>query len=103
VPKEGSELFIDNWVIPKNAFHKTNAEKWINFMCRPDIAYKNFKYLTYSTPNEGARKMMPAKYRNSKNLFLSDKQLARCQVLRDLGPEGDDLYSTYWKIFKSSN
>ena len=47
--------------------------------------------------------MMPAKYRNSKNLFLSDKQLARCQVLRDLGPEGDDLYSTYWKIFKSSN
>ncbi|MGI6191272.1 MAG: ABC transporter substrate-binding protein [Eubacterium sp.] len=103
VPKEGSELFIDNWVIPKNAFHKTNAEKWINFLCRPDIAYKNFKYLTYSTPNEGARKLMPAKYRNNPNLFLSDKQLAKCQVLRDLGPDGDDLYSTYWKIFKSSN
>lgn len=103
VPKEGSELFIDNWVIPKNAFHKTNAEKWINFMCRPDIAYKNFKYLTYSTPNEGARKLMPAKYRNSSTLFLTDRQLAKCQVLRDLGPDGDDLYSTYWKMFKASN
>ncbi len=103
VPKEGSELFIDNWVIPKNAFHKSNAEKWINFMCRPDIAYKNFEYLTYSTPNTGARKMMAAKYRNDPDLFLSDKQLENSEVLRDLGPEGDDLYSYYWKMFKSSN
>lgn len=103
VPEEGSELFFDCWVIPKNAFHKRNAEKWINFLCRPDIAYKNFKYLTYSTPNEGARKMMSKDLRDNPDLFLSDKMLERCEVMRDLGPKGDDLYSKYWKSFKSSN
>ena len=33
-PEEGSSLWIDSWVIPKNAEHKENAEKFINFLCR---------------------------------------------------------------------
>ena len=49
IPKEGSNIWIDSWVIPKNAEHKENAEKFINFLCRPDIALKNFEYITYST------------------------------------------------------
>ena len=42
IPKEGSNIWIDSWVIPKNAEHKENAEKFINFLCRPDIALMNF-------------------------------------------------------------
>lgn len=52
IPKEGSNVWIDSWVIPKNAKNKENAEKFINFMCRPDIALMNFEYLTYATPNK---------------------------------------------------
>ncbi len=58
IPKEGSNIWIDSWVIPKNAEHKENAEKFINFLCRPDIALKNFEYITYSTPNEAARELI---------------------------------------------
>ena len=43
IPKEGSNIWIDSWVIPKNAEHKENAEKFINFLCRPDIALMNFE------------------------------------------------------------
>ena len=52
IPKEGSNMWIDSWVIPKNAKNKENAEAFINFMCRPDIAKMNFDYITYSIPNE---------------------------------------------------
>ena len=58
IPKEGSNIWIDSWVIPKNAEHKENAEKFINFLCRPDIALMNFEYITYSTPNEAARELI---------------------------------------------
>ena len=58
VPKEGSNVWIDSWVIPKNAKHKDNAEAFINFLCRPDIAKMNFDYITYSTPNEAARALI---------------------------------------------
>ncbi|MBP5305792.1 MAG: ABC transporter substrate-binding protein, partial [Lachnospiraceae bacterium] len=67
VPKEGSNVWIDSWVIPKNAEHKENAEKFINFLCRPDIALKNFEYITYSTPNTEAQKLIEDEdIRNSK-------------------------------------
>ncbi len=102
IPSEGTEIFVDNWVIPNNAFHKKNAEKFIDYMCRADVAYKNFEYLTYSTPNDAARKMLPKELQNDPVLFPSDEVLSKCEALRDLGPDGDDLYSKYWKIYKSS-
>ena len=40
VPKEGTNVWIDSWVVPKNAPNKENAEKFIDFMCRGDIALK---------------------------------------------------------------
>ncbi|MDD6135225.1 MAG: ABC transporter substrate-binding protein [Selenomonadaceae bacterium] len=54
-PKEGTNLWIDSWVIPKNARHVENAHKFIDFLCRPDIAAKNFEALGYSTPNVSVR------------------------------------------------
>jgi len=102
IPKEGTEVFVDSWCVPKNALHKANAEKWINFMCRPDVAYKNFKYLTYSTPNVAARKMLPKSIQNNKGLFPTTEMLKKCETLRDVGPDADDMYSYYWKIFKSN-
>ena len=58
IPKEGSNVWIDGWVIPKNARHKENALKFLDFLCRPEIALKNFEYITYSTPNKAARALI---------------------------------------------
>ena len=56
IPKEGSNLWIDSWVIPKNAANKENAEAFINFLCRPDIALMNFDYITYSNAQQGGQR-----------------------------------------------
>ena len=69
IPKEGSNMWIDSWVIPKNAKNKENAEAFINFMCRPDIAKMNFDYITYSIPNEEGRKLLDPEYRNNPIVF----------------------------------
>lgn len=58
VPKEGSNMWIDSWVMPKNAPNKENAEKFLDFLCSPEIALMNFEYITYSTPNEKARELI---------------------------------------------
>ena len=58
IPEEGTNVWIDGWVIPKNAPNKENAEKFIDFMCRPDVALKNFEYITYGTPNTAARELI---------------------------------------------
>lgn len=102
IPKEGSNVWIDSWVIPKNAKHKENAEAFINFLCRPDIAKMNFDYITYSTPNTAARELIedPA-IRNSKIAFPDASELERCETFQFLGDKNDAIYNKLWREIKS--
>ena len=98
VPKEGSNVWIDSWVIPKNAKNKDAAEQFINFLCRPDIALKNFEYITYSTPNEAARELIEDEdIKNSKVAFPDASIIKNCQTFSYLGVEADEVYNNKWK------
>ena len=101
IPEEGTNVWLDSWVVPKNAKNKENAEKWINFLCRPDVAVKNFEYITYATPNKAAKEMLDEEIQNNKAVFPDAKQLKNCEVYRYLGDEADELYNSLWKEVKS--
>lgn len=90
VPNEGTNLWFDSMVIPKTSLHKEEAEKFIDFMCRPDIALMNTDYIGYSTANETVRSEMldeetandPLRYpdldvENFYEVFVYDKELTR--------------------------
>lgn len=102
VPEEGSNVWIDGWVIPKNAKNKENAEKWINFMCREDIALMNFEEITYSTPNKAARELIEDEdIKNSTIAFPPEETLARCEAFRYLGTDTEELYMEMWNEMKA--
>lgn len=101
IPKEGTNIWIDSWVIPSNAKNKENAEKWINFLCRPDIAKRNFEYITYATPNQGAFELLEEETRNNKAVFPDLDALDNCEVFQYLGDEDDARYNELWKEVKS--
>ena len=102
VPEEGSNIWIDSWVIPKNAENKENGEKFINFLCRPDIALKNFEYITYSTPNTEARKMIEDEsIRNSEIAFPDLSKYDNLETFQYLGTEADQTYGELWNQVKS--
>ena len=103
IPKEGSNVWIDSWVIPANAKNKENAEAFINFLCRPDIALMNFEYITYATPNTAARALIEDEsIRNSSVLFPSAEDLKDCETFRFLGDEADSYYNELWNKVKSN-
>ncbi len=101
VPEEGTNLWLDSWVIPKNAQNKENAEKWINFLCRPDIALRNFEYITYSTPNQGAFDLLDPEIQENKAVFPDLDSLENSEVYRYLGDEEEGVYNALWKEVKS--
>ena len=102
IPEEGTNVWIDSWVILKNAPHKENAEKFIDFMCRSDVALKNFEYITYSTPNEAAKALIEdEEIRNSPIAFPDLTQYDNLETYIYLGEEGDTLYNELWKEVKS--
>ena len=102
IPEEGTNVWIDSWVIPKNAGNVENAEKFIDFMCRGDIALLNFDYITYSTPNTAAQALIEDDdIRNSKIAFPDLSQYDGLETFSYLGDDADTLYNDLWKEIKS--
>ena len=104
IPEEGTNVWIDGWVVPKNAPNKENAEKFIDFMCRGDIALMNFEYITYSTPNTAAQELIEDEdIKNSKIAFPDLSQYQNLETFRYLGEEADELYNSLWKKVDASS
>ncbi len=102
IPEEGTNLWLDSWVIPANAKNKENAEKWIDFLCRPEIAKANFEYITYATPNKGAYDLLDEETKNNKSVFPDIDSLKDSEVFNYLGDEVDTVYNNLWKEVKSN-
>lgn len=53
VPKEGSTMWFDGWVIPKYAKNVKAASYFINYMCKPENAVRNMEVIGYVSANGG--------------------------------------------------
>ncbi|MBQ2840490.1 MAG: ABC transporter substrate-binding protein [Oscillospiraceae bacterium] len=99
IPKEGSNIFFDSMCIPANCENKSGAEKFINFMCREDIAAENAEYIGYSSPSTPARELMgdagkdPTAYPDIKKYNL--------EIFSSLGDK-TKIYDELWTEIKTS-
>jgi len=85
VPNEGSNVWFDAIVIPKDARNKESAEAFINFLCRPDIALRNTEYIGFSTVNTETLRMLPPEWLEDPAYWPTDEVLDRCVIFLDLG------------------
>lgn len=102
VPKEGSNLWIDSWFIPKTCKNQENAEKFLNFLCREDIAKMNFEYVYYATPNTAVFDNLEDTVKNDVTIFPDQSTIDNCEVFIGLDEEGTNLYNQLWKELKSN-
>ncbi|SCG83128.1 Spermidine/putrescine-binding periplasmic protein SPBP [Proteiniborus sp. DW1] len=100
VPKEGSNKWFDNMVIPKTSQNKKEAEMFINFMSRPEIAQKNTEYIGYSTTNKETMKLLDPDVLNNEVAYPSDDIINNCEVFLDPG-EFLREYDRVWTDIKS--
>ena len=87
LPDYGSNLFYDAMCIPTCSKNKENAEKFINFMQKPEIAAENCKYLRYGCANDEAVKLLDDEIKNNELTLPSDEYLDKCYVFGNLDPE----------------
>ena len=100
IPKEGSNIWLDSMVIPKSSKNKEAAEKFIDFMCRTDIAKKNVEYIGYSTPQQETFDQLPEDMQNNPVAYPDEDSLARCEVFNDLG-DFNEVYDDAWIRIKA--
>jgi len=52
IPREGSTIYFDGWVMPKGANIEL-AQDFVDFLCRPEIAVMNMDYVGYTSAIAG--------------------------------------------------
>jgi spermidine/putrescine transport system substrate-binding protein len=57
-PTEGLSLWSDNMMVPNQATHQLNAEKWMNYYYEPEVAAKLAAWNNYICPVVGAQQEM---------------------------------------------
>ena len=112
IPVEGSNVWCDAAVIPKTAKNKENAEKFINFLCRPEIAALNWNYIWYSSPNMGAIELIEAgdealeleayEYREDVALYPTQEIKDKCEFFRDIPENYLSVYEALWMDLKNT-
>ncbi|PLR96506.1 ABC transporter substrate-binding protein [Bacillus sp. T33-2] len=100
VPKEGSNLWFDNMVIPKTAKNIEAAHQFINFMLDPEIAAQNAEYVSYSTPNKEALKYMPEDMVNDERFYPPPALTEKLEVYENLGKKNLAYYNELFLQFK---
>lgn len=101
VPKEGSNVWLDSFGITKGCQNLSAAEKYLDYMCRPDIALKNQEYIGYSTPNTAVLEELGDDYRTSP-LMPADEETENCEVYLMTPENITELMNELWKELKAS-
>ncbi|MFD1957001.1 PotD/PotF family extracellular solute-binding protein [Paenibacillus thailandensis] len=100
VPKEGSNLWFDNMVIPKTARNIEGAHQFINFMLDPEHAARNAEYVGYSTPNAEALKLLPEDISGDERFYPSPELTEKLEVYDNLGKKMLAHYNELFLEFK---
>lgn len=95
IPEEGSNIFFDAMCIPANAKNVSGAEKFINYLCDPEIARQNFEYVGYAIPNQGAIDLLGEEYLTSPVSNPAQELLDKCEIFEYLG-ESTRVYDSLW-------
>lgn len=101
LPKEGSNLWFDNMVIPKGAKNIEEAHLFIDFMNRPEIAQKNVEYIGYSTPNAKTKALLDPTVSSNPAAYPKMDQLTNFEVFLDPGTFIEE-YNRIWTEIKSA-
>ena len=95
VPEEGSNVWIDGMCIPKSSKNQEAAMKFIDFMCRPDIAEKNQDYIYYSSPVQQVIDGYTDEEKAEEALNPSQEKLDKCEFFHDIS-DNMSLYDKIW-------
>ncbi|WP_239326334.1 polyamine ABC transporter substrate-binding protein [Snodgrassella gandavensis] len=96
-PKEGVGIWIDSFMIPKDAQNVANALKYINYTLDPKVAAKNGNYVTFAPASKPARALMSSEISNDPSIFPTQEVLDKSFVV---SPKSQDAVRLAVRLFQ---
>ena len=88
IPKEGSIIWFDSYLIPKDAPHPKNAHAFINYMLKPEVIAEVSNYTNYANGNQAATELVDESVRNDPGVYPPP------EIMATLAPDLTDTADT---------
>ena len=89
LPAEGAHQFIDSLAIPKGAPNKENAEKFINYILKPEVSVLISEAFPYTNPNVEAVKLLKKEQRENPASYPAGEP--KLETFKDIGKAAKDI------------
>lgn len=100
-PKTGVGIWIDSFMIPKDAKNVANAHKYINYTLDPQVAAKNGNFVTYAPASKNARMLMQKEFADDLSIFPSEEAKANSFVVLPKTADTVKLQTKLWQNMKA--
>ncbi len=99
IPKEGSIMWFDSYLIPKDAPHPGNAHTFINYMLRPEVIAAVTNSTKYANGNLQATELVDASVSNDPGVYPPPE--VRTKLAPDLtdSEETTQIMTRLWQRF----
>ena len=87
VPETGTNFFVDAMCVRSTTKHQAEAEAYINFLCRPEVAAANAEYIGYSCPEPAAMELMDPEVTENPYFYPPQEILDNTEVFLNLPKE----------------
>lgn len=95
-PVEGSNLFVDSMVVPKDCENYDNAMAFINFICEPENMAQNTEFIFYSTAESAARELLSDDLKNNTIMYPDEETRSILETYINLPENIRALYDELW-------
>ncbi|XXQ68395.1 extracellular solute-binding protein [Neisseriaceae bacterium B1] len=97
---KGMGIWVESWVIPKDAKNVANAHKYINYTLDPEIAAKNGNAVTFAPASLPAREKMDKALVATRSIFPTAEDMAAGFVMPQMSPEAKKQTTALWQKLK---
>jgi putrescine transport system substrate-binding protein len=103
VPKEGTIIWFDNYAVPADAPHPSNAHAFINFMMRPEVAAANSNFVQYATGNAAAVALLDPAVRDDPGIYPPKEVMDKLFPNLSRSPEFTRSLNRTWTRFTTGS
>lgn len=97
-PREGMPIYIDSFVMSKEAPNRDNAYAFLNFLLEPEVSAKISEITNFANPNKAAQEYLPEDFKNNPMLNLPDEAVENTSLYINVDAvleEYDHIYSEF--------
>jgi putrescine transport system substrate-binding protein len=101
IPKEGAQLWFDNFAVPRDAKNIAEAHAFIDFLQKPEIAAKNSNLVAYANGNLASQKFIDKAILDDRTIYPDEATMSRLYTISAHDAKTTRLMNRLWTRIKT--